>query len=456
VFRAGDYEPEDLLDSIFENIRRKEKKIHAYIHLVDEKTLRDVARISLRQIKNGSARALTGMFLAVKDNTDVVGLPCTGGSKILQDNVSEKDAGFISKMREEGAAFVGKTNLDELAAFGIATNNPHFGRTFNPWDLTRIPGGSSGGSAAAVAAGEACASTGSDTGGSVRIPASFCNLTGFKPTYGRVSRSGVISMCWSLDHVGFMTRTVRDAALLLEVSQGIDDRDSSTLGSPHQEKYVFTDELNLRDLKIGIFVNPIRDSDEEVTARFRESVDVFSEMGAKVVDLSLPDVELVTPIIFAIALPEVASYHEDWLRTKKEMYGKVLRGYVQLGHTVLATQYLKAQRARTVIVRKMAKKFSEVDALLVPTNPSVAPKIDQDTIRIGGKEFPAFQVLTENTYPFNLLGLPALSIPAGFSDGMPVGMQIIGSEWREDIVLKVGDAFQRRTDHHLRKPAYSG
>jgi len=219
---------------------------------------------------------------------------------------------------------------------------------------------------------------------------------------------------------------------------------------------VLTDEPDLRDLKIGIFVNPIRDSDEGVMARFRESVSIFSELGAKIVDVTLPDVELVTPIIFAIALPEVASYHEDWLRTKKEMYGKVLRGYVQLGHTVLATQYLKAQRARTVIVRKMAKKFSEVDALLVPTNPSVAPKIDQDTIRIGGKEFPAFQVLTENTYPFNLLGLPALSIPAGFSDGMPVGMQIIGSEWREDIVLKVGDAFQRRTDHHLRKPAYSG
>ncbi len=172
-------------------------------------------------------------------------------------------------------------------------------------------------------------------------------------------------------------------------------------------------------------------------------------------DVTLPDVGLVTPTIFAIALPEVAAYHEDWLRTKKEMYGKVLLGYVQLGHTVLATQYLKAQRARTIIMQKVAKKLSEVDALLVPTNPSVAPGIDQDTIRIGGKKYPAFQVLTENTYPFNLLGLPALSIPAGFSDGMPVGMQIIGSHWRENVVFNVGDAFQRTTDHHLRKPSYS-
>ena len=173
------------------------------------------------------------------------------------------------------------------------------------------------------------------------------------------------------------------------------------------------------------------------------------------VNVKLPDLEHVTPTIFAIALPEVSSYHEEWLRTKREMYGKDLRGYIQLGHTMLATQYLKAQRAKTIIMERVAMKLREVDALVVPTNPSVAPKIDQETITIDGREYPAFQVLTENTYPFNLLGLPAISIPAGFSDGMPVGLQIVGSHWREDVILKVGDAFQQVTDFHMKRPPHS-
>jgi len=451
-FAHHDFEPEDVLDSVVDNIHRKEKALHSFLYLVDEKSLRSEAQSASYKIRQGSAKKLAGLPFAVKDNTDVAGLPCTGGSKILRDNVPLKDAHSVSRMRKEGAIILGKTNLDEMAAFGIATNNPHYGRTFNPWDLTRIPGGSSGGSAAAVSAGEAVASTGTDTGGSVRIPASFCNLVGLKPTFGRVGRSGTISMCWSLDHFGFLTRTVRDAAFLLEIASGPDPHDSATIGSPEAASFIFQREPTLRGMKVGVFSNPISPSSDGVNGVFNKAIGKFSELGASTIDLALPDVDSMTPTIFAIALPEVAAYHEEWYKTKKDLYGEVLRGYVQLGHTVLATQYLKAQRAKTIILERVIQRLRDCDVLLVPTAPAIAPKLDQDTIQIGGRDYPAFQVLTENTYPFNLLGLPTMSIPAGFSDGMPVGLQIIATHWREDLIFKAGDAFQQVTDHHRRRP----
>jgi len=454
LFRDGSFEPEDLLDCLLENIRRYESKIHAYLHMVPEHTLREQARDASKELKNFGSRPLTGIFMAIKDNTYVSGLPCTAGSKILEGYIPLKDATAVSRLREQGAVFLGKTNLDEFAAFGIATNNPHFGRTFNPWNLGRIPGGSSGGSAAAVSAGEAVAATGSDTGGSVRIPASFCNLVGLKPTFGRISRSGTITMSWTLDHFGVIARTVRDASVLYEAMSGKDASDSSTLNSPELERSAFADDPpDLFGIKLGIFSNPIRASDDGVMSCFDESVRVLSEAGARIRSIELPDVEHITPAIFAIALSEVAAYHEEWFRTRREDYADTLRGYVQLGHTILATEYLKAQRARATIVERVSRKLAEVDVLLVPTNPSVAPELNQEFVEIRGKRYPAFQVLTENTYPFNLLGLPAMTIPNGFSNGLPVGLQLVCSHWKEDLLFKVGDCYQQLTDYHKKTPA---
>jgi aspartyl-tRNA(Asn)/glutamyl-tRNA(Gln) amidotransferase subunit A len=453
LYREGSVSPHDVLDSLLENIRKSESRVHSFIFIESEGKLRTCADIASKSLKQGNGLRLTGVFLAIKDNTYVAGMPCTGGSKILGDFSPQSDANSVSRLRNEGAVFIGKTNLDEFAAFGISTNNPFFRRTFNPWNLGRIPGGSSGGSAASVASGEALGATGSDTGGSVRIPASFCNLVGLKPTFGSIGRTGTISMCWSLDHFGHITRTVRDSALLYEVLAGHDQSDSSTIATPRRvEPFVPSKSPELHGVKIGVLTNPLCSSDEEVSARFEESIRVFGELGASIREITFPDMEHVAPTIFAIALPEVAAYHEEWFRSKRDLYSPTLAGYVQLGHGILATQYLKAQKARTVIIERASSKLKEVDVLILPTNPSIAPELDQEFINIRGKEYPAFEVITENTYPFNLLGLPAISIPNGFSDGMPVGLEIVASHWKENLLFRVGDAFQQVTDFHKRLP----
>ena len=448
LFSEGSYSPHDLLDSILENIRHREVKVHAYLHLESEEKLRKVADIADLAIKKNQAGLICGIPMAVKDNTYVEGMPCTGGSRLLEDSRPQGDSFAVSKLRRSGAIFLGKSNLDEMAAFGIATNNPHYGRTYNPWNLTRIPGGSSGGSAAAVASGEAVAATGSDTGGSVRIPASFCSLTGLKPTYGRLGRTGTLSMSWSLDHLGIIARSVRDAELLTWIMSGKDEDDYSTTNSPPMERFSFSEPPDLHGIKVATLGNPIRASDEGVTKLFQESVSKISSLGATVSEFKLPHMEDITPAIFAIALPETSSYHEQWLRSSPELYGNVLKSYVELGHSILATQYIKAQRQKTAITREVVKKLQGVDAILLPTAPSIAPRLEQETVTIQNKEYPAFQVLTENTYPFNFLGLPAITIPNGFIDDMPTGLQIVGSHWREDLLYKVGDAYQQVTDYH--------
>ena len=448
LFSEGAFTPHDVLDVVLDNLRRREVKVHAYLHVASEEELRKKAEEADLALKEKKAGLLCGIPMAVKDNTFVSGMPCTGGSRLLEDSRPQGDSFSVSKLRNCGAIILGKTNLDEMAAFGIATNNPHYGRTYNPWNLTRIPGGSSGGSAAAVAAGEAVAATGSDTGGSVRIPASFCGLTGLKPTYGRLSRTGTISMSWTLDHLGVITRTVRDAELLTYIMSGEDRDDSATTNSPPLERYSFSDSPDLQGIKVATLSNPIRSSDEGVTKLFQESVDKISSLGATMKEFKLPYIEDITPAIFAIALSETAAYHEQWLRNSPELYGNVLKSYVELGHGILATQYLKAQRQKTVISIEVAKKLRDVDAVLLPTAPSIAPRLEQETVTIQNKEYPAFQVLTENTYPFNFLGLPAISIPNGFSQGMPTGLQIIAAHWREDLLYKVGDAYQQVTDFH--------
>lgn len=448
LFSEGSFGPHDLLDSILENIHRREVKVHAYLYIAPEEELRKQADASDQELKNKSAGPICGIPLAVKDNTYVADMPCTGGSRLLEDYRPQADAFGVAKLRKSGALFLGKSNLDEMGAFGVATNNPHYGRTYNPWNLTRIPGGSSGGSGAAVAAGEASGATGSDTLGSVRLAASFCGLTGLKPTFGRLGRTGLLSMSWSLDNIGIIARTVRDAELLTWVMAGEDPDDSSTLNVPKLDRASFPEPPDLHGIKIATLLNPLRGSDEAVSKVFQESVEKISSLGATLTEFKMPHMEEITPALFAIALPENSSYHEQWLRSSPELYGSILKSYVELGHSVLATQYLKAQRQRTVLAKEVAKKLRGVDAVLLPTATSIAPRLEQETVTVQNKDYPAFQVLTENTYPFNFLGLPAISIPNGFFQGMPTGLQIVATHWREDLLFKVGDAYQQVTDFH--------
>jgi len=276
---------------------------------------------------------------------------------------------------------------------------------------------------------------------------------GLKPTYGRIGRSGTITMSWSLDHLGVIARHVRDTALMLSIMSGTDPSDQSTINSPPPERYSFDDDPDLERSRIGVLQNPLCDFDEDVQRVFDDSVSVFSSLGAEISEVKLPHLEEITPAIFAIALPETSSFHEEWLRSSPELYGSVLRSYVELGHGVLATQYLKAQRLKTLITKEISKKIRGIDVLITPTAPSIAPGLDEETIRIRGREYPAFQVLTENTYPINFLGLPAMSIPNGFSGRMPVGLQIIASHWNESKLLLIGDAYQQVTDFHRKIPS---
>ncbi len=448
LFSDGAFSPHDLLDRILENIQKREVKVHAYLYIEPEEKLRKEADEADIALKNGKGGLICGIPIAVKDNTYVAGMPCTGGSRLLEDSHPKEDASAISKLRSEGGIMLGKTNLDEMAAFSITTNNPHYGRTYNPWNLTRIPGGSSGGSAAAVAAGEAVAATGTDTGGSVRIPASFCGLTGIKPTFGRLSRAGTLSASWSLDHLGVISRSVRDAELLIRIIAGEDPRDPTTTNTPLLQKFSFLDHPDLKGLKIGTVSNLIHETDKDVTELFQESVDKIASLGATISKVKVPRMEEITPLLFAIALPETSAYHEQWLRDSPELYGSELRSYVELGHGILATQYLKAKRIRTAIIDEVAKALQDVDALLLPTTPTIAPHLEQLTYTIQNKEYPAIQVLASNTYPFNFLGLPALSVPNGFVEGMPTGLQIVASQWREDVLYRIGDAYQQVTDYH--------
>jgi aspartyl-tRNA(Asn)/glutamyl-tRNA(Gln) amidotransferase subunit A len=453
LFSEGSLEPNDILDVVLENIRRNESRVHAYLFVENETVLRAEADSATLEIKRKNPLPLLGIPFAVKDNTFVAGMPCTGGSRLFPGFVPRHDSFAVSKLRRNGAIILGKTNLDEMAAFGVETNNPHFGRTFNPWNLRHIPGGSSGGSAAAVSSGEAIASSGTDTGGSVRIPASFCGLTGMKPTYGAIGRSGSFGMSWSLDHFGCLTRDVRSAALLTKIMSGEDQSDSSTFGSPQMGQHQFSDSPDLKGVRICKLANPLVESNAEVSRAFEESVGVLTQLGANVGDLKLPYLEDIKSAIFAIALAETAAYHEEWLRTKPDLYGGNLKSFVELGHAILATQYLKAQRQKSVITERIAGELSKFDALIVPTAPSTAPEIyDEQALNYSDKQDPNFEELTENTYPINFLGLPAISIPNGFADGLPIGLQIASGHWRETTIYKIADAFQQVTDHHRRRP----
>ena len=451
LFYQSSFEPDDLLDVVLENIRRFETKLHSFVFLEQESSLRLEADRLKSEISKGKVLPLCGIPIAVKDNTNVSGMPCTGGSRLFKDFVPAEDSFAISALRKNGAIILGKTNLDEMGAFGIETNNPLFGRTFNPWDLGRTPGGSSGGSAAAVASSEAIAATGSDTGGSVRIPAAFCGVTGMKPTYGRIGRYGTFGMSWSLDHLGVIARSAQDAQLLVSIMGERDPQDSSTANAPPVD-HGGHDHPNLKGVKIATLANPLVDSDDGVLGAFDAAVDLIREAGASFSELSLRYFSEIKAPIFAIALAETAAYHEQWFRDSHSAYGERLKKYVQLGHGVLATQYLKALRQKTVITKSISEQLRSVDALLLPTSPSIAPELNQETIEIKGAKHLAFEVLTENTYPFNFLGLPAISIPIGFSKDMPVGIQIVSAHWKESMVYRIAGCLQQMSEYHVKRP----
>jgi aspartyl-tRNA(Asn)/glutamyl-tRNA(Gln) amidotransferase subunit A len=428
---------------MLERIQRLDPKLTSYITVTAESALEDARRAEQQAVTGANRGPLHGVPVALKDLFDTTGVKTTAGAKILADRVPATDATVTRKLREAGAILLGKLNMHEFA-FGVTTDNPHFGTCRNPWDTKCIPGGSSGGSGAAIAAGLCYAALGSDTGGSIRIPASLCGITGLKPTYGRVSRTGVLPLAWSLDHAGPMTRTAEDAALVLQVIAGHDPTDPGSADVPVPD---YTAERPVRGLRIGL---PRRYFFEQVDAEVQAAVEQVAQTlraeGVSVHDVDIPDIELAGLAFAPIISAEAAAYHARWLAERPQDYGDDVRQRLTQGALYPATQYINAQRLRRHVVDGFHTALREVDLLLTPTIPITAPEI-------GGTVVATPNPLTRFTFPLDVCGFPALSIPCGFDGrGLPIGAQLIARPFDEATVLSAGRAYQRLTDWHTRRP----
>ncbi len=470
----GTCSSEDLVRAVLAAIRARDSHVQGYVAVDDADALAqargaDAARAS------GSAGRLLGVPIALKDVLNVRGQPCTCGSRILAGYVSPYDATAVARLRAEGAVLLGRTNMDEFA-MGSSTENSAFRPTRNPWALDRVPGGSSGGSAAVVAADEALAALGSDTGGSIRQPASFCGCVGLKPSYGRVSRFGLTAFASSLDQIGPMTKDVRDAALLLSVMAGIDPRDSTSVDVPVPD-YAAGLSAGLKGMRLGLpreyFVDGM---DPEVERAVRSAIDQCRALGAEVVDISLPHTRYAVATYYIIAPAEAsatlarfdgvrygfrASGATDPIdlygKTRAQGFGAEVKRRVILGTYVLSSgyhdaYYLTAQKVRTLIRRDFERAFEACDAIVSAVAPTPA-------YRLGEKADDPIQMYLGDilTIPANLAGICGLSVPCGFTaGGLPVGLQIIGPAFREDRILRVGHAYEQSAGWVGRRPPLHG
>lgn len=435
----------DLVRACLDRITRHDRELGAFITLTADNAL-DEAKRADADLANGVDRGpLHGIPIALKDLYDTAGVRTTGGSRIFGDRVPDRDCAVVEKLRAAGAVFLGKLNLHEWA-LGVTNQNPHFGPACNPWDTSRIPGGSSGGSAIAVASGFCYVSPGSDTGGSIRIPASLCGVAGLKPTYGRVSLRGVIPLSWTLDHSGPLARTVGDLALALNAVAGHDQFDPSSVDVP-SEDYASGIEDGAKGARVVVPTNYFFDDvDPEVDAAVREAARVLTSLGATVTEMALPRVDLLAAQR-AILLTDAAAYHREHLRERAADIGADVLTRLRTGQTFTGVDYAQARRDRDELRREWLALLREQDIILSPTTVIAAPPRDgQDAVA-------AAQRLTANTLPFNLTGLPAISIPCGFTQaGLPIGLQLAAGPWRERLLLRVARAYEHATPWHERLP----
>jgi len=447
----------ELCQTYLEKIEKEDKKINAFLTITKDLALSQAKRIDEMLQINREIPLLAGIPMAVKDIILVAEVKCTAGSKILENYIAPYDARVIKKLKGQGVVILGKTNLDEFA-MGSSTENSAFFPTKNPHDLNRVPGGSSGGSAAAVAANLCAFALGSDTGGSIRQPASFCGIVGLKPTYGAVSRYGLIAFASSLDQIGPMTKTVEDCQIVFDIIKGKDELDSTSV-----ESNLKSEILNLKSLKIGIpkeyFVKGIDPGVEKV---IKEAIKKYEEIGAKIEEISLPHTEYALPCYYIIAPSEasanLARYDgikygystkkakdlmEVYLKSKEEGFGAEVRRRVMLGSYVLSAgyyeaYYLRAQKVRTLIRDDFNKAFQKVDVIFTPVSPTPAFKFGEKI------DDPLKMYLSDIfTAPINLAGLPAISIPGGRVGNLPIGFQIIGKPFEEEKIFEVAKIYER-------------
>lgn len=454
----------ELTKAVYDRIDEVEDQVKAYITLDKENALAQAEKVDAKIAAGEDIKPLAGVPGAIKDNISTKGLRTTCASKMLGNFIPVYDAHVIENLRKDETIFLGKTNMDEFA-MGSTTETSYFQVTHNPWDLTRVPGGSSGGSAAAIAAGEAIWSLGSDTGGSIRQPASFNGCVGIKPTYGRVSRYGCVAFASSLDQIGPITRDVTDAALVLNTISGVDVHDSTSYNAPVPD-YTKALRQDVKGLTIGLPVEYFgKGTDPKVTATIKAAAKKFEELGAHVIEVSLPHTEYAVITYYIIAPAEASanlgrfdgvrytyraeaeSAPEMMRRTRTEGFGKEVRRRIMLGTYVLSSGYYdayynKAMQVRTLIRRDFDEAFKKCDLLMTPTSPVVAYPLD-------GKMDPlTIYMLDVTTIPVNMAGLPGISIPCGFIDGMPVGAQLIGKALGEETLLRAAYTFEQATEYH--------
>jgi aspartyl-tRNA(Asn)/glutamyl-tRNA(Gln) amidotransferase subunit A len=467
--RCGEISSVELTQAVLDRILAVDNLVKAYLTLAPEAALRLAAEADRRRA-DGEDHPLLGIPLAIKDIICVEGLPNTCGSRILESYVPPFSATSIEKLRAAGAVILGKTNLDEFA-MGSSTENSAYFATRNPWDPTRVPGGSSGGSAAAVAADLAFGALGSDTGGSVRQPAALCGVAGIKPTYGRISRWGLVAFASSLDQIGLFARSVADLAVLMGTVAGHDPRDSTSVDTPVPD-YVASLTGDIKGLRIGVpqeyFVEGMQ---PEVEAAVRAAIATLIDLGAKVVDVSLPHTDYALPVYYLIAPAEasanLARYDglkyglsldgqdlwDTYRQTRGQGFGPEVKRRIMLGTYALSAgyydaYYLKAGKVRTLIRRDFDQVLERCDVLVAPTTPGTA-------FKIGDKIDDPLQMYLQDvfTLALSLAGLPGLSVPCGFdTKGLPIGLQVMGGAFDEATILRVAHAYEQATGWHTRKP----
>jgi aspartyl-tRNA(Asn)/glutamyl-tRNA(Gln) amidotransferase subunit A len=466
----GEVTSVELTQALLDRIAAVDPQVRAFLLVTPEQALEQARAADAQRQAGGAAGPLHGIPIAVKDVICTRGVATTCGSRILERFVPPYDATAVGRLKAAGAVLLGKVNCDEFA-MGSSTENSAYAKTSNPWDLERVPGGSSGGSAAAVAAGEAPGALGTDTGGSVRQPAALCGVTGLKPTYGRVSRYGLVAFGSSLDQIGPLAWTAHDCALMLGVLAGHDPHDGTSAAQPVPD-YAAALTGDLRGLRVGVpreyFVEGMQPG---VEATVRAAIEVLREGGAQIVEITLPHTKYALPVYYIIAPAEASAnlarydgvrygarqeaktYWQMLEETRASGFGPEVRRRIMLGTYALSAGYYdayykRAQQVRTLIRRDFQQAFEQVDLIAAPTSPTVAFKIGEKTTD------PLAMYLEDVcTLPGSLAGVPGLAVPCGFSEGLPVGLQLIGRPFDEATILRAGDAYQRLTDWHTRRPA---
>ena len=454
LIQRQEVSPVEATQAVVDRAEKFDRQLNSFITLLRDEALTQ-ARAAEQEIGAGRYRGpLHGIPFAVGDLYYTKGIRTTAGSKILSDFNPAYDATVIAKLRDAGAILIGKLNMHEFAT-GATNASSLIGACNNPWDTLRVSGGASGGSAAAVAAGLCFGALGSDTGGSIRIPAALCGIVGLKPTYGRVSRYGVFPLSWSLDHVGPMTRTVTDAALMLQVIAGHDRHDPTTRTAVVPD-YSAALTMDIEGARLGIPQEfYFEQLDAEVRDSVRAAIQTLERAGAQVEEVSLPLSQYAAAAGRIMSLTESAEVHEKFLKTHFADYSPDVRAGFLVGQLVLGKHYMRAQRLRSLIRQEMAAALRRVDALVTPTVPIPAPRIGEATVDIGQETIDVMWALSRLTRPANLTGFPAISVPCGFTMAeLPIGLQFIGRPFAEATILQLAYAYEQETTWHQRQPMF--